>query len=206
MSRSFLVSTVLAPILFASILFVSVLVLDTAWDPKPAGLPPSTEWQASLVNALAPMPAAIRPPAGLVAALSPHATDVTELGLAAPAADRLVDPSHRVTGTITLASGLEGRVHDGGAVFVIAKRALGGVPSGPPLAVARLDWKAALSFALTEREAMIAGTELAGDVIVMVRYDQDGDALTKQAGDVTGQVRVTVPADAMALVLDTVLP
>jgi hypothetical protein len=91
-------------------------------------------------------------------------------------------------------------------VFVIAKHAEGGVPSGPPLAVARLDWNPALPFTLTEREAMIAGTELTGDVIVTVRYDQDGDALTKQAGDLTGQARVTVPAEAIALVLDTVLP
>jgi hypothetical protein len=63
-----------------------------------------------------------------------------------------------------------------------------------------------LRFARPERQAMIGGTQLTGDVVVTVRYDQDGDALTRQPGDVTGQARVKVPADAVALALDTVLP
>jgi hypothetical protein len=40
----------------------------------------------------------------------------------------------------------------------------------------------------------------------MARYDQDSDALTKEPGDVTGQVRVTIPADHIKLSLDTILP
>jgi hypothetical protein len=31
-------------------------------------------------------------------------------------------------------------------------------------------------------------------------------SLTKQLGDVTGQARITVPADAVVLTLDTILP
>jgi len=42
--------------------------------------------------------------------------------------------------------------------------------------------------------------------IVTARYDQDGDALTKQPGDLTGQARVKVPAESIALARDTVLP
>ena len=41
---------------------------------------------------------------------------------------------------------------------------------------------------------------------MIARYDQDSDALTKQPGDVIGQVRVKVPVDHIKLTLDTVLP
>ena len=53
---------------------------------------------------------------------------------------------------------------------------------------------------------MVAGTELTGDVVVSARYDQDSDAISKQPGDVTGQLRVKVPADKLVLTLDTILP
>ena len=53
---------------------------------------------------------------------------------------------------------------------------------------------------------MVTGGGVVLGVIVTARYDQDGDALTKQAGDLTGQARVKVPAEAVALALDTVLP
>src|SRR5262249_31075212 len=101
---------------------------------------------------------------------------------------------------------LAGKVTDGGALFLIAKREANGAPSGPPLAVQKLTWHDGLAFDLTERSAMIAGTELTGDVLVIARFDQDGDALTKQPGDVSGRLRVVVPADAIAIVLDTVQP
>jgi hypothetical protein len=40
----------------------------------------------------------------------------------------------------------------------------------------------------------------------MARYDQDSDAMSKQPGDVTGQLRVKIPAVNVKLALDTVLP
>ena len=81
-----------------------------------------------------------------------------------------------------------------------------GNPSGPPLAVAKLTWKGDnLPFELSEADAMVGGTELAGDVVLLVRYDQDGDALSKQPGDVTGQLKLKIPTDHADVVLDTVL-
>ena len=44
-----------------------------------------------------------------------------------------------------------------------------------------------------------------GEVIVTARYDQDGDAMTKQPGDITGQARLKLPAANVQIVLDTVL-
>ncbi len=196
---------------------------------KSDGLPPSTEWRADPAGAIAPMTggatvtmASMSTPMGtgdhpslppghpaMDGARAPHGTigtDVSKLGLPAPDPARPLDPAHHVRGVIGVAPGLEGRMHEGGAVFLIVKRDDHGKPSGPPLAVQKLSWKAGLSFELTERQAMIAGTQLTGDVIVTARYDQDGDALTKQAGDLTGQARVKVPAEAIALALDSVLP
>lgn len=142
---------------------------------------------------------------------NPHGgggTDVTKLGLAAPDPNRKIDPDHRVAGTITVDPKTKVQPRPGTSVFLIVKRAgPDGAPSGPPLAVDKLSWALeGLVFELTDEQAMVAGTELAGDVVVTARYDQDADALTKQPGDITGQVRVKIPAENVRLVLDTVLP
>jgi hypothetical protein len=141
---------------------------------------------------------------------NPHGggTDVTKLGLAAPDPDRPLDPSHRVTGTITIDPRARDKVKPGTSVFLTVKRAgPDGAPSGPPLAVDKLTWTGdGMAFELTEAQAMVAGTDLSGDVVVMARYDQDSDALSRQPGDVTGQVRVKIPAEHVKLTLDTLLP
>jgi hypothetical protein len=140
---------------------------------------------------------------------NPHAgMDVTKLGLAAPDPNRAIDPTHRIAGTITIDAKAKDRVKPGTSVFLIVKRAgADGAPSGPPLAVDKLSWSGdGVPFELTDEQAMVAGTELSGDVVVMARYDQDSDALSKEPGDVTGQIRVKVPADNVKLSLDTVLP
>ena len=151
------------------------------------------------------------PHAGLDMSRNPHAgggTDVTKLGMAAPDPNRTIDPSRRVTGTIAVDAKAKDRVKSGTSVFLVVKRAgPDGAPSGPPLAVDKLTWSdGGVSFELTDAQAMVAGTELSGDVVVMARYDQDSDALSKEPGDITGQVRVKIPADHVKLSLDTVLP
>jgi len=176
------------------------------------GLPPSTEWKATGQGpppALGGGDAPALPPGHPATGGAPHGmigTDVSKMGLPPPDPSRTLDPSHHVSGVVQPAPAVASRLRDGGAVFVIVKRDDHGQPSGPPLAVQKLTWKPGLAFELTERQAMIAGTELTGDVIVTARYDQDGDALTKQPGDITGQAKVKVPADRVALALDTVLP
>jgi cytochrome c-type biogenesis protein CcmH len=151
------------------------------------------------------------PHAGMDMSQNPHGgggTDVTKLGLTPPDPDRPIDPKHRVTGVISVDAKAKDRVKPGTSVFLIVKRASpDGTPSGPALAVDKLAWAGeGVAFELTDAQAMVAGTELRGDVIVMARYDQDSDALSKEPGDITGQVRVTIPADHVKLALDTVLP
>ena len=115
--------------------------------------------------------------------------------------------NHVVKGVIKVHAKAKDRVAAGGAVFVIVKRSVDGAPSGPPLAVEKLTWtKDGVPFEMTEKQAMIAGTELTGEVIVTARFDQDGDAISKQPGDVMGSIKVKIPADKVTLTLDEVLP
>lgn len=151
------------------------------------------------------------PHAGVDMGGNPHGgggVDVTKMGLAAPDHNRQIDPTHRIAGTIAVDAKVKDKLKPGTAIFLIVKRAgADGAPSGPPLAVDKLDWAAGgVPFELTDANAMVAGTEFTGDVVVTARYDQDGDALSKEPGDVTGVLRAKIPADKLTLTLDTLLP
>lgn len=134
--------------------------------------------------------------------------DVSQLGLPPPDPNRKIDPNRRVAGVLKLSPKTKALVKANGAIFLMVKRpGPDGQPMGSPLAVDRVTWtNDGMAFELTEQHAMVAGTELSGDVIMMARYDQDSDAITKQPGDVTGQMKVKIPADKLVLMLDTVLP
>jgi hypothetical protein len=138
---------------------------------------------------------------------APTGPDVTQMGLQPPDPTRKVDANRRIRGVLQVDAKAKDKVKAGGAVFLIVKKAdANGQPSGPPLAVDKVSYADGLKFELTEANAMVAGTELVGDVVVTARYDQDSDAISKQPGDVTGMTRVKVPADNIVLKLDTVLP
>jgi hypothetical protein len=140
---------------------------------------------------------------------NPHGAgaDVSQMGLPPPDPNRPIDPSHHVSGVLKIHPKAKDRVKPGTAVFLIVKRADdSGQPTGAPLAVDKVTWeKDGQPFELSEKQAMIAGTQLTGDVIVIAHYDQDGDAISKQPGDVMGQVKVKIPADNVNLFLDDVL-
>ena len=140
--------------------------------------------------------------------MSGAGTDVSKLGLPAPDPNRPIDPAHHIKGVIKIHPKAADRVKAGTAVFLIVKRAdASGSPTGTPLAVDKQVWqKDELAVEITERQAMIAGTQLTGDVVIIAHYDQDGDAISKQPGDILGQLRVTVPADNVKLFLDEILP
>jgi hypothetical protein len=143
---------------------------------------------------------------------SPHGagggTDVTQLGLSAPDPSRPMDPTHYLRGVITIDPKLVAHATPGTAVFIMVRRpGADGNPGGPPLAVDKLEWKAPqLAFELSEAQAMVSGTELTGEVFVQARVDHDGDAMSKEPGDVVGQTRIKIPADGVTVKLDTLLP
>lgn len=213
-------------------LFVAALLTSACKDKKSEGLPPAQEWGAS-TSSLPAAPqgnnphAQANPHAGMDmggamggdGTPDPHAgmdmnnphggasPDVAKMGLPPPDPNRKLDPTHRVAGTITIHPKAKDKAKMGAAVFVIIKAAgPDGQPAGPPLAVDKLTWqKDSLKFEMTDAQSMIAGTELKGDVVVTVRYDGDGDALSKLPGDIVGTAHVKVPADNVNIVLDDVL-
>ena len=112
-----------------------------------------------------------------------------------------------VRGSITFAPAVKRKARPG-VIFLLAKQAdASGAPTGMPLAVDKLEYKGgAVAFVLDQSKQMISGPQLSGNLVLTARWDQDGDAMTKEPGDITGTVRVTAPASGVKLVLDTVLP
>ncbi|HEX4454946.1 MAG TPA: hypothetical protein VH143_28995 [Kofleriaceae bacterium] len=106
------------------------------------------------------------------------------------------DGQHVIEGTLVL----PGAVPNGAVIFVVAKPASGGVP----LAVAKLVYAGggSIAFHLDDSDVFESGGSLVGDVVVTARFDQDGDAITKQPGDLVGSAAVTVPAHGVSIRVD----
>lgn len=211
----------------------AALVAVVGCDKKKSssGLAPATNWSANgsaggpAGAAPTAPPAAMTNPHGGQAGADPHAgmnmgdgsdphagvpgaPDVTAMGLPAPDPNRPVNPNNVLAGTIEAGPGIAEKLQNGTAIFLVAKSAgPDGAPVGPPLAVEKLTWTgSSLPFKLSEANAMIAGTVFSGNVVLVARYDQDGEALSKKTGDVTGTITAKVPSTTIKLTLDTVLP
>jgi hypothetical protein len=118
------------------------------------------------------------------------------------------DPKTVLEGVIKLDGKLKDKVATGDVIFVVARKyEEGSEAPGTPLAVRKLTVdKFPIKFSLDSRDAMFAGTKLAGKVVVTARVDKDGDAMTKNPGDVTGQSKpVEPPKKDVVVSLDKVL-
>jgi hypothetical protein len=64
-----------------------------------------------------------------------------------------------------------------------------------------------LTFTITDRMMMITDSEfvVGEQVNVSARYDQDGDAITKQAGDLVGRLQGTIPALGVTVMINETL-
>ena len=170
------------------------------------GAPPLTEEQiqgGSMpgTNPHAGVPGA--PPLGAAAATG------AEVGTAAPAADRVIDSTKVLGGTVLVPAANQARIPAGAVIFLSVRAADAGAQAGvSPMAVARMvatgTWP--LRFRITEAQAMVGGTPFAGTVVISARYDQDGEARSQQPGDISGTTTATIPADGLVIVLDTVQP
>lgn len=88
-----------------------------------------------------------------------------------------------ISGTVTLSGKLKSPWPAGAPVFVIARDPKG----GPPFAARRYDGvMAPFKYALGPGDVMFAGAAAPTRLVVTVRVDQDGDALTRQPGDLEG--------------------
>ena len=144
-------------------------------------------------------------PHGQMQGPNPHgaaAADPTTPG------DIAFDKSTVIAGQLKLEAKTKDKVKAGDTIFIVVRgAAVAGAP-GPVLAVRRLEAAAfPMQFQIDSRDAMVAGTAMHAPVTLTVRVDKDGDAMSKNPGDVVGTATLkTLPAAALALTLDTVLP
>lgn len=88
-----------------------------------------------------------------------------------------------ITGTITVAPELAGRVGAAHVLFIIARRG-----PGPPFAVKRIpDPRFPLSYRLGQENVMMAGTPFEGGVSLIARLSLAGGAGPAQPGDLEGE-------------------
>jgi cytochrome c-type biogenesis protein CcmH len=93
-----------------------------------------------------------------------------------------------IAGTITIDAKLQAKLDPNAALFIIA-RAAGG-PSGPPLAVKKIDKPAfPLNYSLGQENVMMQGTPFNGKINISVRLDKDGNPTTRGAGDLIGEYK-----------------
>ena len=163
---------------------------------------PAKDW-----NAPQPSPSQVVPQGANPHMKNPHGgTNVADLGLPPPDPNRKIDESKFLRGTIVVTEETKQLVKPGAVVFLSVRpvNPESGQVTGPPLAVEKLTIsQLPMPFSLSEAQAMIGGTSFTGDVLIKAWTDQDGDAMTKQPGDVLGSLRAKIPADKLRLALDT---
>ena len=109
----------------------------------------------------------------------------------------------KISGKITIDPKLGTNIDPNAALFIIARRA--GGAAGPPLAVRKIDKPTfPLSYSLGQENVMIQGTPFAGKINISARLDKDGNAMTREAGNVLGDYRKN-PVDIGSQNVDIVL-
>lgn len=141
---------------------------------------------------------------------NPHAmggmpNDDIHAGMRMPEAVEF-DPKLALDGTIDAAPKLAAQVKPGDILFLFAKKIDPdtGKPFGGPVAVDRLDvTKLPVPFHLDGSNLMMQGTKFEGTVMLFARVDRDGEARTREHGDLEGTLQATIPAGGLKLILDT---
>ncbi len=110
-------------------------------------------------------------------------------------ADPTASAVTRISGVVEVAPELAGDVPANATLYLIVRVA--GREGGAPLAVQQIRSPSfPLAFVITERDAMVEGTPLIGEMSVTARVDQDGDAFSTDAGDLIGQTSPVVAGDS----------
>ena len=100
-----------------------------------------------------------------------------------PGATPSGDGGPAITGTITVAPDLTGRLGEAHLLFIIARRG-----PGPPFAVKRIpEPRFPLSFRLGPENVMLAGAPFEGEVSLIARVSIAGGAGPAQPGDLEGE-------------------
>jgi hypothetical protein len=114
------------------------------------------------------------------------------------------DASTLVEGTIELGADVAATVKAGDVIFLTARPLDAAGAPGRTMAADRVEVGAAwpLRFQLTSAHRM-SDAPMTGPALVVARVDRDGEAMTREPGDVEGSARVTLPATGLKIVLDT---
>lgn len=111
--------------------------------------------------------------------IAPGETSAGPGGPPAPAASG----ESSISGTVTLAPALAGKVQDTAVLFLILRKA-----SGPPFAVKRFaSPRFPLDYRIGAADVMMAGSRFEGEVRVSARVSQSGSAGPAQPGDLEGE-------------------
>jgi cytochrome c-type biogenesis protein CcmH len=117
-----------------------------------------------------------------------------------------VGPSATISGKITLNAKLPVNLDSNAALFIIARTAGGG--AGPPLAVKKIaNPTFPLAYSLGQENVMMQSTPFAGKIDVTVRLDKDGNAMTRETGNLLGEYAknpVEVGARNVDIVIDRI--
>jgi len=99
-----------------------------------------------------------------------------------------------IRGTLEVADELADRVPAGGILFIVARNPSG----GPPVAVKRIPApRFPLDFEIGPGDRMIEAIPFAGPLLLSARVDADGNASSRQPGDLEGTATAAVqPGDA----------
>jgi len=104
-----------------------------------------------------------------------------------------------IRGTLELAAGLEGSVPRGGVLFLVARRPGGG---GPPVAVKRVPSPSfPMDFELGPDDRMIQAIPFAGPLLLSARVDGDGNATSREPGDLSGTAVAPVDPGATGVTI-----
>ena len=99
-----------------------------------------------------------------------------------------------ITGKIHLSSKLRAQFNPNATLFIIVRGAAPQGGRGPLIASAKRTGLSLsdfpLSYTITQQNSMM-GSPLTGEVKVSARFDQDGDALSKEPGDLIGEAKST---------------
>lgn len=146
------------------------------------------------------------PPTGTKTA-SPTSRPNASRPTSQPSQTKLVAPGI-IKGRVEIAESLRDRVKSGTTLFISVRRYSGEGQRGMIMAAKKLPVGGPalfpLDFSVSQRDVMMGGTKLNGPVTVSARIDQDGDAISKQPGDIEGEHKghIVVGQGRASIVLD----
>ena len=115
--------------------------------------------------------------------------------------------TQQIRGTISVDAKLRSKLDSQAVLFIIVKAA--NSIAGPPLAVKKIEHPVfPLPYSVGPENVMMPGLSLSGKVQVSARLDKDGNPMTKEAGNLTGEYKknpTEIGSQKVDIVLDQVM-